>query len=321
MAGEFEQLLPFSWRGLHLPVLSISLSLAHDIVEHKYWGVDGGRIESTGVAPVRISAVIPVSNSIVPGKNEKWQAGVLYPEALRKFIIEFAKKQTGYVQHPELGEIACKPEQMSFDLAGDKQDSTEIKASWVETLDEALISKIVNSPVTDIEIAASDLNASLTDLKSLLPEVTPELDDLESLGRKLVSVIDRFSALSYRVVGIANRILYQAHRLEVAIDRVSSGQMTQLSPLRPIVREKSRALAWPVMQALQRIQEGAYSVRRSALSDRGVGLYYVPEQTTVANLPRQIFAVTVAELLKLNPNLAAGPIVPKGTVVRFPLPK
>ena len=50
MVDEFEQLLPFKWRDVELPVTHVKLSLAHDLVEHKYWGVDSGRVEATGVA-------------------------------------------------------------------------------------------------------------------------------------------------------------------------------------------------------------------------------------------------------------------------------
>lgn len=351
MAGEFEQLLPFKWRQLHLPVLRVGLSLAHDLVEHKYWGVNGARVEATGVAPIRISATIPIVNSIFPGKNEKWAAGGLYPDALRKFIIEFAKKETGYVQHPEFGEIACKPERMEFTLAGEHQDCTEITASWVETLDDEVVHKLVASPVQDIAFGASSLAASGADLKKLAPQLPEFKESLESLGRKLTGLVDTVSILQYRGAGLINRVLYQAHRLEVAIKRASSNQLGQITSLRPFqstfketlktlkkLRPKSttvgtgpaasnsrpqqQALTWPAIQALQEIKAGAYSLRRAILSQSGVGLYTAPAQTTVAgvmlSLPK---GTSVADVIKMNPSLARGPVVSKGTVVRYPLPK
>lgn len=322
MAGEFETLLPFTWRGLHLPLSRIGLSLAHDLVEHKYWGVNGARVEATGVAPIRISATIPIGNSIYPGKNEKWQAGSLYPDALRKFIIEFAKKTTGYVQHPEFGEIACKPERMEFELAGEKQDCTEIRASWVETLDDELEHKLLLSdPVIDLDQAAADLNASGVDLKKLAPELPEFEESIESLGRKLTALVDTVSILSYRAAGLVNRILYQAHRLEVSIKRAASGELFQITPLRPfnsIVQQ--HALTWPAIQSLQRIKAGAYAIRKTILSPNGIGLYTVPAQTTFAGLVGALPGVPVGTLLKLNPSLVRGPVVPKGAIVRYPLP-
>lgn len=352
MAGEFEQLLPFKWRDLHLPIFRISLSLAHDLVEHKYWGVNGARVEATGVAPIRISATIPITNSIYPGRNEKWTANELYPDALRKFIIAFAKKETGYVQHPEFGEIACKPERMEFELAGEHQDCTQITASWVETLDDEVVTKIkLSEPVLDIDQAAADLSASGADLKKLAPQLPEFQESLESLGRKLTSIVDTVSVLQYRGAGLINRIIYQAHRLEVSIQRASSNQLGQLTPLRPFQsafksalktmkklrpnsttvgtgplasnsRPQQPALAWAASKSLQEIKAGAYSLRRAVLNQGGVGLYTVPAQTTVAGvilaLPK---GTSVGDIIKMNPSLARGPVVTRGTVIRYPLPK
>lgn len=157
--------------GRRTPRHAREASLAHDLVEHKYWGVDSGRVEATGVAPIRISAQIPLSNRIVPGKNERWAAGALYPDALRNLLIAFAKRQTGLLQHPEFGEIACKAERIDVDISGDRRSTAMVDASWVETLDDEVISNIVASPVTEIELAASDLDASDTDLRKLVPEL------------------------------------------------------------------------------------------------------------------------------------------------------
>lgn len=351
MAGEFEQLLPFKWRDLHLPIFKIGLSLAHDLVEHKYWGVNGARVEATGVAPIRISAVIPIANSIYPAKTEKWQAGELYPNALRKFIIEFAKKETGFVQHPEFGEIACKPERMEFELTGDHQDCTQITASWVETLDDDLAHKLnLSNPVLDIDQAAADLEASGKDLKKLAPQLPEFQESLESLGRKLTAIVDTVSILQYRAAGQINRILYQAHRLEVAIQRAASNQLGQPTSLRPFqsnfkdalkaikklrpnsttvgtgpvasnARPQQPALVWPVVNSLQLIKAGVYALRKAILSQGGVGLYTVPSQTTVAGvilaLPK---GTSVADVIKMNPSLARGPVVTRGTIIRYPLP-
>lgn len=338
MAGEFEQLLPFTWRGLHLPISRVSVSLAHDLVEHKYLRVNGGRVEATGAAPVRISAVIPIANSIFPGKNEKWAAGGLYPDALRNFIIEFGKTATGYVQHPELGEIACKPEKMEFELSGEHQDCTEIHASWVETLDDKFFHKVVPSPVRDIQLGASDLAASGVDLKKLVPQLPTFSDDIESLGRKLTALVDTVSVLSYRSAGLVNRIIYQAHRLEVAIERAATdptlSYVTSLKPFgiglkrarpqRPPERQQQQALAWAAIESLQQIKAGAYALRERIFLEtgKGVGLYTVPGDTTLAGLLGDLpSGTTMTDLIKMNPNLVRGPVVMKGAVVRYLLPQ
>lgn len=324
MAGEFEQLLPFTWRDLHLPISRITVSLAHDLVEHKYWGVDGARVESTGAAPIRVSAVIPIANSIFPGKNERWAAGGLYPDALRKFMLAFADRTTGFLQHPEFGLMTCKPERMSFELAGEKQDCTEIQASWVETIDDEVRGFDVDTPIQEIELGASDLNASGVDLRALAPGLPAfEMDLIDLIGKLASLPGDMLSVLSYRSVGLFNRILYQASRLENSIHRAMTGQLAQPTSLRPFnSRPKQPALTWPAIQALQRIKAGAFEGRKRALSPAGIGLYLVPADTTLAgvalSLPR---GTSMADVIKLNPSLARSPVVSKGTIVRYLIPK
>lgn len=305
MAGEFAKLLPFMWRGQHLPLLRIHLSLAHDLIEHKYWGVDGASVEDTGVAPIRIEATIPIGNSIAPGKNEKWVAGKLYPHALRTFIVQFAKRAKGVLQHPEYGEMTCQAERLDYELSGDKQDCTEIRASWVETIDEAtkaLLDRVIPSPVSDASTAAFDLNASMADLRELVPQLPEFEEDLESLGRKLSAITDSVAVLSYRQAGLVNRVLYQAHRMEVSIRRAKN------------------PMAWSALQNTQRIQSAMYSLRQSILSQGGIGLYTVPADTTIAGVTLSLPAGTkLGEVIKLNPALVRRPVVPKGAVVRYPL--
>lgn len=48
MADVLSQLFAFKWRDVEVPITKMRLSIAHDLVEHKYWGVDGARIEDTG---------------------------------------------------------------------------------------------------------------------------------------------------------------------------------------------------------------------------------------------------------------------------------
>jgi hypothetical protein len=305
MAGEFAKLLPFMWRGQHLPLTRIQFSLAHDLVEHKYWGVDGARVEATGVAPIRITAVIPLTNSIAPGSKEKWVAGRLYPHALRTLITLFAKRSTGILQHPEFGEIACKAERLDFELTGERQDCTEVHASWIETIDDAtkaLLSRIIPSPVSDMATAAFDLAASKDDLSALVPELPEFEEDFESLGRKLTSIVDQVAVLSYRQAGVVNRIIYQAHRMEASIMRARN------------------ALTWPAIQNLQRIKAAAYSLRRTLLTPSGIGLYTVPADTTLAAVSLSLpVGTSMGDVIRLNPNLVRSPVVAKGAVVRYPI--
>ncbi len=302
MAGEFQTLLPFKWKGRQLPVSKIHISLAHDLVEHKYWGVDGGRVEDTGVCPVRINAIIPISNHIFPGPQETWKAGTLFPTELRAFIVDFGKRTTDILQHPEFGEMKCKAERLDFELSGDRQGATEVNASWVETLDDEIIAAARLSGVSDLQGAADDLQANYASLKALAPTLPEFKEDIASLGRKLSAIADSVTVLSYRQAGVVNNILYQASRIELS------------------VRRAKNALVWPAIQNLQIIVASAHEMRKKFLTTNGIGLYTVQEDTTLAGvvvaLPK---STSVADVIKLNPNFMRSPVVQRGSVIRYPI--
>lgn len=300
MAVEYEDLLPFKWRDDGYPCSRIRLSLAHDLVEHKYWGVDGARVEATGVAPVRISADIPFNNNVFPAKSETWRAGELYPTALRKFIVDFAKKTAGLLQHPEFGRIACKPERLEFEMTPDRRDGPMLQASWVETLDDDVITEIVTRPI-NLELEAASLDASMADIKKLVPGMPEYEEDFEDFARSIQAIGDQVTLLSQREAGKIDRIRYRADQVQASIERAKS------------------ALTWPATQKVERIKAATNNIRQTLLQARGrdLQIYTVPAETTLAGVMTALPASTkLAELIKLNPDLVAEPVVPVGTRVR-----
>lgn len=298
---EFDQLLPFKWRELELPITRIRLSLAHDLVEHKYWGVDGGRVEATGVAPIRVSAQIPLSNRIYPGKNEKWQADALYPDALRALLLAFAERKSGLLQHPEFGRIACKAERMEIDISGERRNTAMVDASWVETLDEDVLSEIVASPVTEMEFAASDLDASREDIRGLAPNLPEYETSFDDFARSIAAVGDQVGLLAYRAGGKIDSIIYRADAIGESAERAKS------------------ALTWQVQKNVERIKSAAHDLRGKLLAEsRNIVYYRVPADTTLSGILASVAeGNTVSDLVKLNPGLMSNPTITKGTLVRF----
>lgn len=300
LKDEFDQLLPFKWRDVELPISHIRLSLAHDLVEHKYWGVDSGRVEDTGVAPVRISASIPITNRIVPGKNERWQAGALYPDALRALLVAFGQKKTGLLQHPEFGQIACKPERLDIEISAERRNTAMVEASWIETLDDDVITSIATSNVTEIELGAADLDASDTDLRKLAPGLPKYKETLDDLARGIAAVGDQAALLQQRAAGKIASIAYRAEQIGESIDRARS------------------ALTWPAKQAVERIKAAASDLRANLLaSSRDIGLYRVPSDTTLSGVLAQLpDGNSIGDVIKLNPHLMTDPTIKAGTLVR-----
>lgn len=304
MAELFAQLLPFKWRDVELPITKMRVSLAHDLVEHKYWRVDGARVEATGLAPLRFSASVPFINGIVPGKGEGWKS--LYPTQLRAFLAAFAKRDTGVLQHPEFGEIACKAERLDIDWSGDRRGGCEVEASWVETQDTDGIVTFRANPITDLGVYAKDLDASTDDLRKLAPDLPQYQETFDDFARGLSAIFDQVGLLSYRGAGKISAFIYRVDAFQDSVNRARS------------------AMTWPATQAIERIKAAAFDLRENLLAiGRDIVFYTVPGDSTIAGVAATLSDTTLVDLVKLNPTLMSSPVVRRGTVVRYyasPLP-
>ncbi len=299
MSDLFEQLLAFKWRDVEFPVTKMRVSLAHDLIEHKYWGVDGAHVEATGLAPLRFSATIPFTNGIVPGKNERW--GPLYPETMRALLAAFADKTTGFLQHPELGSIPCKAERIEFDWSGEHRGGCDCEVSWVETLEDVSANFFAPSPVQDITLAALDLDASDADIRKLAPTLPKYETSFADLARSLQSIGDTFTLLANTTAGKINSIIYRVEQVEDSVDRAKS------------------ALTWQAKKNIEKVKERAHDLQANILKkeERFIKLYNVPGDTTIAGLLAQLPDSTISDIVRLNPALMHNAIVSKGTVVRY----
>lgn len=297
----FDQLLPCQWRGVEFPITRIRTSIAHDLVEHKYWGVDGARLEATGLEPMRIQASIPLLNTIVPGKAERWS--VLFPNAWRELAIAFAKKSTGIFQHPELGEIACKAEKLEMDISGDVRAGTMIEASWVETTIDGDQSALeFPSPVAEVELAALDLDASDDDLRTLVPQLPEFKESWASVVDKFTAQFDQLSLAANRPKQTLDAIGYRARSLGRSIERAAT------------------PLTWRATRNIERIKAAVNSgLAESARAGSKVLKYAVPADTTMAGIAAHLGA-SVNDLMRLNPLFVTSCEVKRGSVIRYYAP-
>lgn len=312
MSDVFEELLPVKWREIEFPITRTRMSIAHDLVEHKYWGVDGAKVESTGLAPIRFLFSVPMLNGIEPGRNETWAA--LYPNQFRALIAAFQKKAVGILQHPEFDQFTCKAERMDIDWDATRRGGVDIELSFVETkLDFDDSSFLMgNSPIEVVDIGSIDLDeeekrASIKELFSRAGvPLPPYLDDskkkisLSEFAQKVKAVTDYPTLLSKRSAGQLDALLYHVNRVAESAAAAKT------------------ALTWPIIQNVERTKAAAYEIQQAWLAtSRTVSLFTVPADTTLAGVARQLPEAKVSDLIRLNPGLMRQPEIPKGTVVRY----
>lgn len=306
----FEQLLVASWRQIEFPVSRMRASLAHDLAEHRYYGVDGARVETTGLTPARYHFTVPLINGIRPGRNESWGGVDLYPSQLRFLLEAFAKKETGELQHPEFGVVNCKAEHFDIDWSAERRGGTDVELSFVETLTDADQEVAEETPVQKVNVGDLDTEQLKLDLKTLLethdppiplpPYLTAKSLSLTDIANKIKAVTDFPSVLQYRVAGRINEVFYHAKRIQQSADKLRS------------------PATWTIARDVERLKSEGHNAKENLLkSFRSVAFFTVPAATTLAGVARQIPAAKVGDLISLNPKLMARPEIDKGTVVRY----
>lgn len=296
--GLFEQLLAFKWRDVEIPVTKMTMTIAHDLVEHKYWGVDGSDIEAVGLAPTRFTATIPLTNAIYPGKNERWKAAELYPDGLRKLVTAFAKKADGTLQHPEFGDVICKAERLTIDWDAMRRGGCDCEASWIETGIEQ-VTTFAPSPVQQIFLAGLNLDASSADIKKLAPDFPQYKTTFADLARSLQAIGDQVTLLSYRGAGQINSVLYRVNAMQASLSKAKS------------------ALTWPLIENCERVRAATFDLKDKILAGSGnISFFITKSQVTIAGL-----AITtgnkVSDLITLNPSLMSKPTIAKDVRVRY----
>ncbi len=321
----FAQLNAFEWRSsgasppVQFPCTSMHVELMHDLAEHKFWGVDGARIEATGRAPFVFTASIPFRNGIVPGKSEKW--GILYPTAYREFLKATADRATGTLVHPELGELLCKVKQVSTQWDAHRRDGCDVTATWIETLppDAFEISVSTDSPIGTVELSALDLDASIRTVSPALPELPKYQPDFAATMRSIAAVGDQIALNSQRRAGQVDAVMYRINAIEDSVTRVIAREPTTVAEIvKPDTTARARsALAWPIRLSVTRMRNDLHDVRLRLLADgRPITHYTVPASVTLAGLVPATGA-KVADLMALNPHLMSNPVIPAGTVIRL----
>lgn len=304
VADVLEQLLEFKWRDVSFPVSEFSTDMEHDHVAHKWPDRDGGHIEATGRAPIVHHATIHFRNNMSPGLSESWSVNnqALYPTVFRAFLVAFATRTSGPLQHPELGIVNCKPKTAQFKWTSARRDGIDCNATWVESDDTTADFQDVlarNSPVPEAYVAAADLDVQLGQYKN--PTVTYDGDPSSFLSaiQKITSAFDTASLMSAQYAGRIDRVVYRVQSLQTRVNL-----SLDLS-------------AWPLVNSCERLKSALFGLKTELLKlGKTIATVKAPKDTTLAALTI-LTGTPIDRLLQLNPLLASRPGVTQGTVVRY----
>lgn len=324
----FAQLLPFEWQSgggsppVQFPVVSMRVSLSHDIAEHKFWGKDSAKLEATGRNPLVFSAHIPFRNGIVPGKNEKWST--LYPTAYRDFLKATADRATGKLIHPELGACFCKVRSIDTTWDANRRDGCDVEATWEETLPDErdAVGLETSSPVTQAQLGALDLDAQITSVNPPLPKLPKYEPDLAAAMRGIAAIGDQASLLAMRGAGVVDGVAYRLNAIEDSFSKAAAAPSRAAKRVKDIIHPDTtararNAMGYPARRSVARMRNALQDIRQKLLeTGKPIVLYRVAKATTLAGIVSATHA-PISDLMALNPTLLKSPVVPIGTIVRY----
>ena len=304
----FRQLLEARWRDVSFPVTGMTVDIRHDLAVHKPADRDGANVESTGLAPLEFTFEIPFLNGISPAPNETWQRGALYPTQLRAFLTAFQDRSKGLLQHPELGQIFCKPNHASLKWVGTELTGIRVQAAFTQTYadDEGDLSVASPSPIATMHNEAAQLDTNLSAALAIAPSLPSFPASFESFMRGIDAIVDVPTLLSMQVGGKLNSVIGQVNALE---DRVE------------LAVGATGAVLWPILAGCEAMKASALAIQKTILqTSNNVAIYSVPVDKTIGALVADLGAygtILLEDIIKLNPWIMSSPVVPAGAKVRF----
>lgn len=299
MADAFQSaLLPCLWRGISFPLTSIKADTSHDVARHKRIDRRGSRVEGTGLNSLVFVVEIPFLTSLVPGQNEQWESGTLFPKVYLEFLEAFADRSTGEFQHPVRGVIKCKPISMQETFDADHRQGVVVSAVFEETVESEEDEEIPESPLASLKLAGIDLQVQAGQLN---PPIYPTTDDGLSLDEAISEVTGAIGKVSIAVSSVAGTI----SKIENTVQKVKTAASVA-----------SGAVA-DVVAACNKVTTALTEVKKSLnVKSKPTKFHPTLTKTTFGALSPQL-RTSVADLITLNSHLTKTSIIQAGTLVRY----
>lgn len=321
----FGALLDFNWKGVSFPALEFSVVLRQDLAIQKFVDRDGAYIEGTGRAPLEITAMIPFYNGLAKGPNEQWTSP-LYPDAWRAFFSASTDKASGTLQHPELGPLTCKLANARTVWRGERRSGVIVEAVWLETDDTniELTARLADkSPLASLTSWAADLDSSEgTPAVPSVPQLPTFPATFSSFMAGIRGAVDSVTMFQRSFAGKIDSITMQANALSTSIQNMQSSNAAIANSAQNLTNTfKSTpnvSLYWPTLRACEGVKEAARNVNATlnTTNRKPVSVYITKRDGTLATLASTIPA-NLGDLMTLNRQLVALPVVPSNTSVRY----
>lgn len=299
---SLAQLRSFSWRGIEFPVINVTVNMGQDLAIHKYPDLDAARVENTGRDPMIIACTAVFNNSIFPGQNEHWQPGRLYPYVYQDVFNACMDRTTGILQHPLIGNITCKVMHCNSKMDANRRGGEDLDIQWIETIDndDILTNISSDSAISAGNVAAYNLDITYGPDAALFPQLPEFPRSFSSIIGDIRGIIDTTTLVAKNGIGQIQSLEFQVNTLIESVNRINDIKLS-----------KTKSNAYQLKALLPAIK-GQVLVK----STKPTGIFVNTQPTTLADLSIQL-ANSVSDLMNLNPNKIALPIIKSNSQIRY----
>lgn len=294
MTDVLSKLPRFKWRGIELPLTSRSVRFSHDDTDHTFQYRDGDYVERKGVKNWVFSYGIPFRQDIAKGPYKN-----LFSEQLLNFIFACRDKSPDTLRDPVIGSFRAVVSTYEEETDVLKRDGTDVRVEFKHSplIDDVEL-EVIQGGISGLGSVASQAGALDQDVAGIdwpaqEPSPEPTIDPLSAIsgfGRQIENQGNKFSAA-------LDNVAYKAEQVEEANARLEDPRTFQIG-------RSSRRVQAAALHAKELLQNPERRIIR-------VTQAYAKSISRIA----ADSAMTVQQLLQLNPSIAGRPIVPAGTVV------
>ncbi len=293
-AGNFNELQYLTWRGKVYPVAERTVSFLQENVDHRIQYRSNDYPEPIGPHSWLFRYQIPMREGI----NQK-KYGSLFNEGLPLLIRDMRNKEPGDLIDPIMGLYRCIPTSYSETIDVNKRDGTDVTVDFLYAPrigdDEPELPQTITGIVGTIAEGFSDENLRKVDWKQ-----KPSPEGTTSILNQISGAIRSGKRAADRLASNIDSLAFQMQKIEDAVDEAENPQNWRL-------RDSARQLHLELLDAKNRITEDPFvKLKRITINTT---------QTLVALAKDS--GMTLAELLKFNPQLARCSVVFPGTEVKI----
>ncbi len=306
MADPLHLLMPLQWRGVEYPVTSRNVTFAHESVQHKLQRRNQDLVEQTGAHNFVFTYTIPMREGIFKGPYKN-----LFTQGLARLLKDFRNREPGQLLDPVYGEFRCVPSSYTDDTDVMKTDGTDIRVEFTyapEDGDTDVVNPFSLMELVDdgrnLEVAVQQL-AALAETDDELAAIQEfEQFEGEEGGTDVLSAINgagqQILGQSDRIAAYLDDVAFRAEKIEDTADRLENPD------------------GWQLKRSARRVRDTATRLKRRtddpAARTKIVTMRFARSMTSLAAETGH----TVAELLRLNPQLTRSPLIPAGAQVLIP---